>query len=127
MSTKSEAEIRAERDEAARAPRQFVSFAFFKLNPSFRRALSEAEASDAVAELCGVLEDAGRKFLIYPYTTLGVRADADFLLWRISFQLEDFEQLTAAMLRTRMGKYLDTTSSYLSMTKTSIRSRRATK
>ena len=104
----------------AEAPRQFVNFAFYKLDPLFRRELSEAERSDAACELASVIETAKTNFLIYPYSTLGIRPECDFLLWRISYRLEDFEEMTAALLRTRMGQYLSTPYSYLAMTKTSL-------
>ena len=108
------------REEDAAAPRQFVNFAFYKLDPLFRRELNEAERADAVRELSAVIDDARTRFLIYPYSTLGIRPECDFLLWRVSYQLEDFETMTAAILRTRMGQYLSTPYSYLAMTKTSI-------
>ena len=108
------------RAEDAEAPRQFVNFAFYKLDPLFRRELSEAERSDAACELAEVVESAQSKFLLYPYSTLGIRPECDFMLWRISYRIEDFEEMTTALLRTRMGQYLSTPYSYLAMTKTSI-------
>ena len=101
-------------------PRQFVNFAFYKLDPAFRRSLSADRRAQAVEELAGVVENAKRKFLIYPYSTLGLRAEVDFFLWRISYRVDDFEEMTASMLRTDMGSHLDTTHSFLSMTGKSI-------
>ena len=108
------------RAEDAEAPRQFVNFAFYKLDPLFRRELSEAERTEAACELSEVIGTAQSKFLVYPYSTLGIRPECDFMLWRISYRIEDFEEMTAALLRTRMGQYLSTPYSYLAMTKTSI-------
>ena len=108
------------REEDAASPRQFVNFAFYKLDPLFRRELSSLERDHAAEELATLVEEAKSKFLIYPYSTLGIRPECDFMLWRISYKLEDFEEMTAALLRTRMGQYLSTPYSYLAMTKTSI-------
>ena len=111
-------------DEQRRAdaahPRQFVNFAFYKLDPAFRRNVPADRRARAVEELAGVIENAKHKFLVYPYSNLGIRPGVDFMLWRISYRLEDFEEMTAAMLRTEMGAYLDTPHSFLSMTGRSI-------
>jgi chlorite dismutase len=97
-------------------PRQFVNFAFYKLDPQFRRDIDDNRRAEAVEELANVIDNARRRLLIYPYSTLGIRPEADLLLWRISYRLEDFEETTAAILRTRIGKYLSTPYSYLAMT-----------
>ncbi len=115
-----EARYQEMRKADAESPRQFVSFAFYKLDPLFRRELSEAERTDAACELSSVIEEAKSRFLIYPFSTLGIRPECDFMLWRVSYRIEDFEEMTSALLRTRMGQYLSTPYSYLAMTKTSI-------
>src|SRR5579863_1057133 len=84
-------EMKKAREEAAKQPRQFVSFAFYKLDPAFRRELPIGERNAAVEELARVVDSARQKFLIYPYSTLGIRPETDFLLWRISYRMEDFE------------------------------------
>ncbi|HEX5324592.1 MAG TPA: chlorite dismutase family protein, partial [Capsulimonadaceae bacterium] len=112
--------LKKAREDAAKQPRQFVSFSFYKLDSAFRREVPVAERGSAVEELAQVVEKARQSFLIYPYSTLGIRPETDFLLWRISYRLEDFEEMTAAMLQTRMGQYLETPYSFFSMTKTSI-------
>ncbi len=104
----------------AEKPRQFVNFAFYKLDPSFRRAFSDEQRADAVEEFAEVVENAKHKFLVYPYSTLGIRKECDLLLWRISYRIEDFEEMTAAMLRTALGKYLETPYSFVAMTGQSI-------
>jgi chlorite dismutase len=62
---------------------------------------------------------AERMPVLRAYSTLGTRADADFLLWQVTERLEDFQELHAAILRTQMGQHLDTPYSYLAMTKRS--------
>ncbi|MDR3710025.1 MAG: chlorite dismutase family protein [Capsulimonadaceae bacterium] len=107
-------------DAPDKAPRQFVGFAFYKLDPSFLREHDDIARRAAVQELADVVAEARKKFMIYPFSTIGVRAEADFLLWRISYRLEDFEELAAAIRRTLIGRYLTMPHSFLSMTKTSI-------
>lgn len=103
----------------AQKPRQFVNFGFFKLDPAWLR-LDVRTRQEGAHELAAVIQDFSTKFLIYPYTTFGVRPETDFLLWRISYDLDDFETMAAAMRRTHMGTYLLSPYSFLAMTKTSI-------
>jgi len=120
LAPEEQAQFDAQRRADAEHPRQFVNFGFYKLAPEFRRQLSPAQRAEAVDELAGVIENAKHKFLVYPYSTLGLRRDVDFMLWRISYRLEDFEEMTAALLRTTMGAYLETPQSFLAMTGRSI-------
>ncbi len=119
MSTQTEFGVRPA-DAPEKPPRQFVGFCFYKLDSAFLRAFGDAARAEAVGELASVIEEASKRFMIYPFSTLGTRGDADFLLWRISYRLEDFEELEGAIRRTRIGAYLTTPNTFLSMTKTSI-------
>lgn len=100
--------------------RQYVNFAFYKLDPAFRR-LPKEEQEQAKKEFLDVLEDYDYqgKIIILSYSLVGLRADADIMLWRISYELEIFQQMTTKMLSTGLGRYLNQAYSYLSMTKQS--------
>src|ERR1035438_7506019 len=98
---------------------QFVSFPFFKLDSAWRR-LSEAERTRGKNEFREVVEAAQQKMIVIPYNTIGVRGDVDFFFWRVSYVLEDFQDMTAQLLNTGVGKYLIQPYSYLSMTRRSI-------
>src|SRR5579863_6413425 len=98
---------------------QFVSFPFFKLDPVWRR-LPEAERTRGKNEFREVVETAQEKMIVLPYSLVGVRGDADFFFWRVSYVLEDFEDMTAQLLNTGVGQYLTQPYSYLSMTRRSI-------
>ena len=98
--------------------RQFVHFSFYKLDPLFRR-LPAAEQEAARAELAAVIEEHGERFALRAYTMAGIRPDADFMLWKVSERLEDFQELGTALLSTAMGSYLATPYAYLSMSRRS--------
>ena len=98
--------------------RQFVHFSFYSLDAAFRR-LPAIEQEAARAELQAVIEDAGERFPVRPYTMHGIRPDADFMLWKVSERLEDFSELATAIMSTALGGYLRTPYAYLSMTKRS--------
>jgi chlorite dismutase len=59
------------------------------------------------------------KLLVLAYSTIGIRGDCDFMLWRIGHQLEPLQQMGADLLATGLGQYLTLPYSYLSMTKRS--------
>src|SRR5450432_2082674 len=99
--------------------RQYVRFAFYKLDPLWRR-LPADEQADQKRELSQTIQTFDRRMLLRPYSTLGTRADAELLLWQIAESVEPFQQLAAAILSTRMGSYLNLVVSYLSQTKRSI-------
>ncbi len=99
--------------------RQVVNFAFYKVDPAWRR-LPDAEREMGKKEFAQVVEKWAHDLLIVPYSLVGLRADADFMLWRISYRLEDFQAMSTELGRTGLGKYLTQPVSYLSMTKRSI-------
>jgi chlorite dismutase len=101
------------------AKRQFVNFSFYKLDPAWRR-LPEEERTRGKQEFLRAAESYQGQVLVIPYTMVGIRGDCDFMLWRISYNLELFQEMTSKLLATGLGRYLTTPYSYLSMTKRSI-------
>ncbi len=104
-----------------RARRQFLNYAFFKLDPAFRR-LPKAEREAAKAEFAEVVEAwAGRDdFIVRTYSLVGLRADVDFMIWRIAFDPSLFQEMQAALNKTALMGYLTQPYSFLSMQKRSI-------
>src|SRR6185369_14873214 len=88
--------------------RQYIRYLFYKARPSWRQ-LPPAERAAARSELLTILEPfVERLVVLRAYSTLGTRADADFVLWTVTERLEDFQELQAAVLGTVMGAHLDT-------------------
>ena len=101
-------------------PTQVVKYTFYKLDRAWRR-LPEAERDAGKRELAEVLAgaaDAG--VMVKAYTLMGMRGDADFMLWWVSPDLEGVQRLATAVAGTRLGAYLDTPHSYLALTRRSI-------
>lgn len=107
--------------EEKKMPRQFVNFSFFKLDPAFRR-LPQEEIDKGKKEFMEVLEEYDNRndMILLSYTTMGIRADAEIMFWRVSYKLENFQEMTTKMYRTGLGKYLIQTYSYFSQTKKSM-------
>jgi len=99
--------------------RQYVRFAFYKVDPEWRRLDGEVQAAHK-EELLNVIRSFNHKMLLRPYSTMGTRADAELLLWQIAETPEPFQQLATAIMRTKMAGYLKLAYSYLSQTKRSI-------
>src|SRR5688572_23298912 len=99
--------------------RQFVNFAFYKLDPAFRR-LGEHDKIQARSEFLTLFQHRRPGLMCMPYSTVGLRPDTDFLLWRISLSSDDFQAQTAQINKTRLGAYLTTPHSFVAMTKRSM-------
>src|SRR5690242_19863680 len=75
--------------------RQFVNFAFYKLDPAIRR-LSADEKSAARDEFAAAVNARPQGMMCLSYSTAGLKAETDLLLWRISLNADDFLAHTAA-------------------------------
>jgi chlorite dismutase len=108
-----------ERDVEA-SPRQFVSFGFYKIDPSWRR-LSVEERTRHKADFAEVYERyaKGGKVICRSYSNVGVRGDCDLMLWRISYELDAIQDMTGELLRTPIGGWLAPSAALLGMTKMS--------
>lgn len=106
--------------EPDRARRQFLSYAFYKLDPAFRRlpAEQQAEAARGFIDLVhtwGERED----LILRTYSLVGLRGDCDFMFWRIAFEVERFQEMQAGINRSALGAYLAQPYSFLAMQKRS--------
>jgi chlorite dismutase len=99
--------------------RQYVNYLFFKVDPAWRR-LARQEREISKDEFAVVVSNWRVKSLIIPFTTVGTRADTDFMLWRISERLEDFTEMSTQLFHTALGKWCATPYSFLGMTKRSM-------
>jgi chlorite dismutase len=100
--------------------RQFVNFAFYKLDPALRQLPAADKQSIREEFLAAFNAQKPAGLMCLTYSTVGIRPDADLMLWRISLTPDDFQAQTAALNKTRLSGYLQTTYSYLSMTKRSM-------
>jgi chlorite dismutase len=101
------------------AKRQYVRFAFYQLDPLWRRLHADEQAAHK-RELLDTIQTFNRRMLLRPYSLMGTRADAELLLWQIAESPLPFRELATAIARTRMGGYLNMAYSYFSQTKRSI-------
>jgi chlorite dismutase len=100
-------------------PRQFVNFTFYRVNPEWRRLEREVKETGR-QEFIKVVDDFRRDLLIHTYSLLGLRTNVEFMIWRIGYSLDPIQEMTAGINQTLLGKYLEPTQSFLSMTKRSM-------
>ena len=98
--------------------RQYVNFVFYKLNPAWRF-LPAQERETGRQAFAAVVDAFSPQIMNVPYSMVGLRAEVDIMLWRISYSLETLQEMSVRLAETGLGKYLNTTYSYLAMTKRS--------
>lgn len=103
---------------AEQESRQFVKYTFYKVDPQWRR-LPETERTDGKREFAAVVDEFSGSMVLRSYSLVGMRGDADFMLWQGADTLEDVQQVATRLLSTQLGHYLSTPHSFLSMTRRS--------
>jgi len=99
--------------------RQYVNFAFYKVDPAWRRLPAE-ERQRGKCQFIDAVKSFEPGMLVIPYSLVGIRGDCDMMLWRIGYDLGALQEMSAALLATGLGQYLTTPYSLLAMTKRSI-------
>ena len=98
---------------------QYVRYAFYKLAPEWWR-LPAVERQEAAAGFAALAERWRERMMLSPFSTMGTRGDADFLLWQASEDLDDIHQFAADLQQSVLGAWLSQPYSYLAMTRRSI-------
>ena len=106
-------------EEKAKLPRQFVNFTFYRARPEWRM-LQEDDKQRCKGEFINTVDEFRRHLLIHTYSTVGLRTTVDFMIWRIGYELDPLQEMTSHLNKTEMGKYIEPTQSFLSMTKRSM-------
>jgi chlorite dismutase len=99
--------------------RQFVNFACFKIDPAIRR-LPDQEKWRARSEFLKLFQTPWDKMMCLTYSTNGLKADTDFVLWRIASTPDAFQEQQATINKSTLGGYLSMPHSFLAMTKRSM-------
>ena len=100
-------------------PRQYVNFTFYRARPDWRM-LDDDEKTSCKEAFARTVDEFRPELLIRTYSTVGLRSNADFMIWRIGYDLEPMQEMTGRLNHTSMAKYVESTHSFLSMTKRSM-------
>lgn len=102
-----------------KAPSQYINYIFYKLDPLWRR-LPEENRESGKREFLAAVDEHSRDMLLRSYSMMGLRSDADFMLWRIGYDLDAFEKMQSAVMKSGLGKYLTVAYSYFAIARRSI-------
>lgn len=90
----------------------FSSFLFLKLDPGFRRLISNEKIA-AKQEFENMVGACQEKVFLRTYMTTGLRADSDILFWRVSDNLEYLQDICAKTFSVGVGRYFQPSHSFL--------------
>ena len=103
----------------------FLNFSFFKVDPKWRW-LNDIGKDEAAKEFANLIEVANTKIKVRLYSTLGLREDADIMIWMISDTVEKTQVMTSKVYSTVLGKYLTQSYVFLSALRPSVYSSKLT-
>jgi chlorite dismutase len=99
-----------------RQRRQFLNYSFYRLDPVFRRLPADEQRVAAAGFIDLVRKwESTDDVILRTYSLVGLRADVDFMLWRIAFDPLCFQSMEAAIRRSPLGAYLSQVYSFLSL------------
>jgi chlorite dismutase len=124
MYSQPQPEEHGEQNQGAAERPRFVQYLFFSADPEWRR-LSEEERTRGRREFLQTIQQA-TGITTFAYSTLGLKASAELVLWRIADSLDMLQEGYAALLGTGLGRYLHNTFTLFGMTRPSIYTRRRT-
>lgn len=96
--------------------RKLMRYSFYQVDPAWRR-LSDEERALHKKEFAETV--AAAQIEIYPYSTVGMRADSELALWQISDGPEGIQAFQSSLNGTALGSWLVPRFSYLAMTRKS--------
>ena len=97
--------------------RLFFNFSFFKVDPKWRW-MADMAKEESAKEVENIIKNS--QIMFRSYSTLGLRDDAEFLLWFASESVEQIQDVISKLYLTIFGKYIIPTHVYLSSTRPSI-------
>src|SRR5258708_12122167 len=96
----------------------YAAYWLFKLDRAFAR-LSETERRQAKAEFLATLEGRDDSVSLRGvYSLVGLREDADLLLWVHGTDLDAIQRLAVALRHSGLGGYLETRQTYIGVVAT---------
>lgn len=114
------------KDNATATGDTCVQFVFFKVNTSWRGQPAETRAGHK-EEFLSTLRETEARVTTHSFSTLGLRADTDFMLWRTSSGIEGLEDTLSDLLATELGAFLEISHAYFGLLRRSTYGQARTK
>jgi len=93
---------------------RFVHAWLLRLDPAWRR-LSAAERRADIDAFCAAASRADDRILQLSYSTVGIRAEGELLLWRMADRIEDVGETAADLLSSGIGRWMAPSLSMIGM------------
>jgi chlorite dismutase len=103
----------------------FAHFLCLRADPLWRR-LADEERAQGRQAFVKVVEEAAPDIVTTSYSGIGFRTDTDLVLWRRGDSARAMQEMTARLLQTGIGAYLQPTHSLFGFTRPSTYTRRQT-
>jgi chlorite dismutase len=97
---------------------RYVHAWLLRVDPAWRRRSAEERRADVDA-FCAAAARTDARLLQHAYSTIGLRADGDLLLWRMAERLEAIEETAADLLASGLGRWLSPAMSMIGLTRPS--------
>jgi chlorite dismutase len=97
---------------------RFVHAWLLRLDPAWRRRSIDERRADVDA-FCTAAARAESRLLQLSYSTIGLRAEGELLLWRMAERIEDVEETAADLLASGLGRWMSPALSMIGMTRPS--------
>lgn len=104
---------------------RFVHAWLLRLDPAWRRRSAEERRADIDA-FCAAAGRTDERLLQLSYSTIGLRAEGELLLWRMAESIEAVEQTAAELLSAGIGRWMTPALSMIGMTRPSQYTKRPT-
>jgi len=111
-------------DTGAEQAGQFVQYLFLSVSPEWRQ-LSLRDRKSGRKDFAKTVA-AARDVTTYGYSTLGLKAGAELLLWWKSATPDTVQRLTSRLLQTGLGQYCEISHSLWGFTRPSLYTKRRT-
>jgi chlorite dismutase len=97
---------------------RFVHAWHLRLDPTWRR-LPVEERRAGIGAFCAAAGRAEGRLMQHSYSTVGLRAEGDLLLWRMAERIEDLEETAADLLAAGVGSWMTPSISMIGLTRPS--------
>ena len=105
---------------------RFVHAWLLRLDPAWRRRPAAVRLAD-LDVFCAAAGRTEERLVQHSYSTIGLRAEGELLLWRMAASLEAVEESAADLLASGIGRWLTPTISMIGLTRPSQYVKRPTR
>jgi chlorite dismutase len=97
---------------------RYVHAWLLRLDQAWRRRPATEREAD-IGAFCTAADRAAARLVQHAYSTIGLRAEGDLLLWRMAERIDDVEETAADLLASGIGRWLTPAISMIGLTRPS--------